>query len=496
LVSALEYTTSGSQDTLEQEKHLEVAAVAKRADALDALRGLAVLAMVLSGTIARKTLPAWMYHAQLPPPAHAFNAKLPGLTWVDLVFPFFLFAMGAAIPLALSRRISKGWDAKQVILSILQRGFLLGSFAIFLQHIRPTTINPDVSIPQKWWIALFGVLILFLMYVRWPSKWSLWRRRFFTLAAWSAGIGFGSHIKYPNGVGFLVSRSDIILIVLANMAVFGSLIWLFTRSNMWLRVGFLGFVFAMRLASGTDGWIKLIWFYSPEPAIFQFDYWKYLFIIIPGTIVGDLLCRWIQYYSPEEARDANWKSPRYFSIMTLMFAVNLVLLVGLQARLVWQTTLVMFVLCLCGLVLLSNPGNVTENLLNRLYKWGFYWLALGLLFEPYEGGIKKDSATMSYFFVTTGMAIFMLIGLTVIIDVFRKKRWLQLFIDNGLNPMIGYVAFANIIWPILVLTGWEPTIIEMTSTTPLMGFLRGFGYTAIVALIVVMFTRLKLFLRT
>ncbi len=481
---------------VKNENILSVSGFSKRADALDALRGIAVLAMVLSGTIARKTLPAWMYHAQLPPPAHAFNDKLPGLTWVDLVFPFFLFAMGAAIPLALSRRIAKGWDAKKVILSILQRGFLLASFAIFLQHIRPTTINPDEPSPQKWWLALCGFLILFLMYVRWPQKWSVWRRTALTLAAWSAGIGFVSNIKYPNGVGFLLSRSDIILMVLANTAVFGSLIWLFTRSNTWLRVGILGFVFAMRLASHTDGWIKLIWFYSPEPGIFQFDYWKYLFVVIPGTIVGDLLWRWIQNYSPEDARDANWKTPRYFSIMILMFAVNLVLLIGLQARLVWQTSLVTLVLCLCGWILLKNPGNVTENLLNRLYKWGFYWLALGLFFEPYEGGIKKDSATISYFFVTAGMAIFMLIGLTVIIDVFHKKRWLQLFIDNGLNPMIGYAGFANIVWPILVLTGWEPPIIEMTSTSPFLGFLRGFGYTAIVALIVVVFTRLKLFLRT
>ena len=472
------------------------AAVSKRADALDALRGLAVLAMVLSGTIARKTLPAWMYHAQEPPPIHAFNPKLAGLTWVDLVFPFFLFAMGAAIPLALSRRIAKGWDIKKVIGSILLRGFLLGSFAIFLQHIRPTVIDPNEPGPHKWWLGICGFLILFFMFVRWQTKKFSWLRTAITVAAWSAGIGFVSRIKYPNGIGFDVNRSDIILIVLANMAVFGSLIWLFTRSNTWLRVGFLGFVFAMRLASHTDGWVKLIWSASPAPWIFQFDYLKYLFILIPGTIVGDLLGRWIQYYSPEEARDSNWKIRRYFSIMILMFTVNLVLLVGLQARWVWQTSLVTFLLCLCGLVLLRNPGNVTENLLNRLYKWGFYWLVLGLLFEPYEGGIKKDSATMSYFFVTTGMAIFMLIGLTIIIDVFQKRWWLQLFIDNGVNPMIGYVGFANIVWPILVLNKWEPVIIEMTSTDPFMGFLRGFGYTAIVALIVVVFTRFKLFLRT
>lgn len=481
---------------VKNENILSVPGFSKRADALDALRGLAVLAMVLSGTIARKTLPAWMYHAQEPPPIHAFNPKLAGLTWVDLVFPFFLFAMGAAIPLALSRRIAKGWDTKKIILSILQRGFLLGSFAIFLQHIRPTVIDPNAPGPYKWWLGLCGFLILFLMFVRWPTKKFRWLQITIAIAAWSAGIGFVSNIQYPKGIGLDLNRSDIILIVLANMAVFGALIWLLTRSNTWLRVGILGFLFAMRLASRTDGWIKLVWLYSPAPWIFQSDYLKYLFVVIPGTIVGDLLCRWIQYYSPEDARDSRWKTRRYFGIVMLMFAVNLVLLVGLQARWVWQTSLVAVVLCLCGLLLLRNPGNVTEILLNRLYKWGFYWLALGLFFEPYEGGIKKDSATMSYFFVTTGMAIFMLIALTVIIDVFNQKRWLQLFVDNGLNPMIGYAGFANIVWPVLVLTGWETRIVQLTGSDPLMGFLRGFGYTAIVALIVVGFTRFKLFLRT
>ncbi|WP_333196655.1 MULTISPECIES: DUF5009 domain-containing protein [unclassified Microcoleus] len=492
----MEYTTSESQNTVKNEKILAVAAVSQRADALDALRGIAVLAMVLSGTIARKTLPAWMYHAQLPPPDHVFNNKLAGLTWVDLVFPFFLFAMGAAIPLALSRRIAKGWDTKKVVLFILQRGCLLAFFAIFLQHIRPTVISPEEASRLKWWLGLCGFFLLFLMYVRWPQKWSAWLRRGLTLAAWSAGIVFVSHIKYPSGVGFSVDRSDIILMVLANMAVFGSLIWLFTRSNVWLRVGILGLLLAARLSSSADGWINLVWSSSPAPWLFQFDYLKYLFVVIPGTVVGDLLNRWIEYYSPAESSYAKWKNWRYFSILVLMLAIDLILLIGLQARWVWQTSLVTLMLCLCGWVLLKKPGNVTENLLNHLYKWGFYWLALGLLFEPYQGGIKKDSATMSYFFVTAGMAIFLLIGLTVIIDVFQKRWFLQLFIDNGLNPMIGYAGFANIIWPILVLTKWEPVIVEMTSSNPFMGFLRGFGYTAILALIVMGFTRLKLFLRT
>ena len=67
----------------------------KRNESLDALRGFAILTMVLSGSIAYgDVMPAWMYHAQVPPPHHKFMPTLAGITWVDVVFPFFLFTMG------------------------------------------------------------------------------------------------------------------------------------------------------------------------------------------------------------------------------------------------------------------------------------------------------------------------------------------------------------------------------------------------------------------
>ena len=82
-----------------------------RAYALDALRGYAIITMVLSATIVTQVLPGWMSHAQTPPPDHIFNPSLPGITWVDLVFPFFLFAMGAAFPFSIGKRAEKG-DSK------------------------------------------------------------------------------------------------------------------------------------------------------------------------------------------------------------------------------------------------------------------------------------------------------------------------------------------------------------------------------------------------
>lgn len=98
----------------------------KRSLALDALRGFAILMMILSGQIPFhiNTLPAWMYHAQVPPPEHKWIPTLPGITWVDLVFPFFLFAMGAAFPIALSRRLDQGISKWKISIQIFERGVL------------------------------------------------------------------------------------------------------------------------------------------------------------------------------------------------------------------------------------------------------------------------------------------------------------------------------------------------------------------------------------
>ena len=501
-----------------QEEKTIFTATPKRAYALDALRGFAVLSMILSGTIAYRILPAWMYHAQEPPPNHTYNPNLPGLTWVDLVFPIFLFSMGAAIPLALSSRLAKGNSIPEIIVYIFKRGFLLAAFAIVLQHFRPTVISSEPNV-QKWWLALWGFLILFLMFVRLPNAWQRWQRLTITTVAWVSAIALLSQLRYPDGSGFSLYRSDIILIVLANTAVFGSLIWLFTKSNLWLRVGFLGLLFAFRLsATVPKTWIEQLWSASSLFGsfkfdwLFQFPYLSYLFVVIPGTIAGDLILGWLKspaipeidsleadtfdQQTPQFITSRNhWPTNRFISIFILIFANCLLLLLGLQTRLVWQTTLVSALFCCSAWLFFAKPNNDTEYLLANLYRWGVYWLIFGLLFEPFQGGIKKDPATFSYYFVTTGISIFILILLLISIDVFGGRKWFKLLIDNGQNPMIAYVGFANLVWPILVLTGIDSWFIQNTKTQAF-GFFKGVIYTLLVACIVSLFTRLKLFWRS
>ncbi len=68
---------------------------------IDVLRGLTILVMVFVNDISGVTgTPAWLKHIE---PSDA-----DGMTFVDAVFPVFLFIVGMSIPLAIGGRLKKG----------------------------------------------------------------------------------------------------------------------------------------------------------------------------------------------------------------------------------------------------------------------------------------------------------------------------------------------------------------------------------------------------
>ncbi|MBN2364941.1 MAG: DUF5009 domain-containing protein [Calditrichaeota bacterium] len=467
------------------------APTARRALSLDALRGFAILTMVLSGVIPYGILPSWMYHAQLPPPDHHFNPGLPGLTWVDLVFPLFLFALGAAIPLALSRRLEKGQSYLSILKYILERGFLLGFFAIFLRHVRPHVLD-NTPESADWLIALAGFMIMFAIFTRLPHSWKNWIRWTVKGLGWSGAIILLVTLTYPDGTGFSLYRSDIIIIVLTNVAVFGSLIWLLTSHSILLRMGILGILLGFRLASQHAGWVQSVWEFSPVPWIYKLYYLQYLFIVLPGTVAGEFFLKWMQ---SNHKKNSSWSPGRFSALAVLTLLCIIMLLVLLQARLSWQTAVLTIILCVVIRWLVRNPVNEMEQLLKSLSEWGIYFLIAGLIFEPYEGGIKKDKSTVSYYLVTTGMSFFLLTFFSVILDHFSGKKYLKLLIDNGQNPMIAYVGIANFIWPVLGLLSLDSFILQITPG-PWLGFLRGVFYTLLLAFMVSIITRNKIYWKT
>jgi predicted acyltransferase len=88
---------------------------------LDVFRGITIAGMVLVNNPG-----SWA--AVYRPLQHA---EWNGWTPTDLIFPFFLFIVGVAIPLALGKRVARGDQRRQLILKIVYRTlviFLLGEF--------------------------------------------------------------------------------------------------------------------------------------------------------------------------------------------------------------------------------------------------------------------------------------------------------------------------------------------------------------------------------
>jgi predicted acyltransferase len=122
-------------------------------------------------------------------------------------------------------------------------------------------------------------------------------------------------------------------------------------------------------------------------------------------------------------------------------------------------------------------------------------LLLGLFFEAYEGGIRKDHSTFSYYFVTSGLAFMALLAFSVICDYFRCRKSTAFLTMAGQNPMIAYVASSLAILPLLHITHLLPWI-DAFGNNPWLGFLRGVVITALVALLTMFFTKIKWFWRT
>ncbi len=471
-----------------------------RNESLDALRGFAILTMVLSGSIAYgDVMPAWMYHAQVPPPLHQFNPALPGITWVDLVFPFFLFSMGAAMPLSLQKHVEANTKFAVIAWIAFKRFILLAFFALFSQHLKAWVIAETPMATEHLLSMLAFVLLFFQFY---DNRYEQRKRLFLILKMVSFILTIFLLWKLPfnGGTGFSFYKSDIIIMVLANMAFFGTIVYYLTAKTPLLRLGILPFILAIFLAAKEpgEGWAKTI-FNINHIGSFQFDwlyqfyFLKYLFIIVPGTFAGEWVCASVKMEKRNMIPKAvNSLNENLLAVISLSLVVcNLY---GLFTRMLLLNLIITLLLCSMAWLLIKKQQGVS-NLIQQFVKAGTYLLLLGLFFEAYEGGIKKDSSTYSYYFVTSGLAFFMLIAFTFFARIKFLSGTTNYFSLNGKNPMVAYVAGALILLPLLSLTHTK-TYWDSLQQNAWMGLLKGVLFTGIVSLITILFVKRKWFWKT
>ena len=463
----------------------------KRVAAIDLLRALAIIGMVASGQMFWNTeLPAFMFHAQVPPPTFVFNPDVAGITWVDLVFPFFLFSMGASMPLALRRREQKGEGVREVTVSALHRFVWLASFAIVLGNTRMGVLSAT-----KPWVASLVTLgvwaLFFAMFVRVPN---LDRRKNAILNWCGFALLVGVTMLYKPLFGVEVSlyRSDVIILILASMALFGTLLWWATRNSTLVRVAIIGGVALLKMASSVDGsWCQWLWQQTPAVWLFRFEFLKYLCLVLSGTMAGDVIYRALKTgVTSERASDrrSGWLTA---TLVVLLVAIIVVTMWGLFVREVAPTVTVTLALCAVVGVVLANLRTTEQPLLKALFALGVVLFIIGLVAEPMEGGIKKDHATVSYFFVTGGLASFVLTAALALEIRFGVR--LRALEACGANPMFAYTASGYLLTPILTLTSLSVVIDRVANMGPWWAFGRGVLFALLVIAVTYPFTRKNYF---
>ena len=461
--------------------------VMQRASSLDALRGLFLVLMTLGFTIHGTHFPDWMYHRQFPPPGNL--ADVVGISWRDLAYAAFLFTMAAALPITLSRRIASGETEIATMLAVLRRFALLFLFALLIGHSNTYFIGYT---QQARGLALLGFVIMFATFVRRRPEWN--ETRFFIInrTAWLAAIAFLVFSPLVYDSVFSPARRDDIIAGLAFAALSGSVVWYFTRENLNARLAILALTIALYLASRSPGWVQEWWWSSPAPWLMRPSSLSLLTVVIPGTIAGDLLLRWMRAPRDEPA-GGGWNRLRLGTLALLCFLMTPLVVAGLYNRWVLGTTQLIAALCLAGVFLTLRPRSAGEQLVRQLYLWAAVWLLAGLFLDPAEGGIRKVPETLSYFFTVTGVTMMLLVSLVITVDLFTHSRWARPLIDVGHNPMMAYVLYTVLLNSVLELIPAMRPVLRGSAGEAL---LRSLVVTALVVVIVQTFTRRRIYWRT
>ncbi|MEM1444946.1 MAG: DUF5009 domain-containing protein [Planctomycetota bacterium] len=563
---------------------------------LDALRGLAILLMCLSGLLP-KFLPNEMYHgytpSYLPQPAMTVDGQpavdavgeapliwqavenpwrfrgveWPSFTWVDWVFPGFLFAMGAAIPLAYTRRLAKGASPWALVGSACWRFVILLGFAVYVKQMSPghQASGPDASVAlAEYWTALVGLLLLLPVLARLPKTTPRGLGWAIRLLGVGGAIAFLAMVNdRPTNPPFSWSPStgdaDIIIVLLAWSSLVAALLWLLTRGGGWwgwsvrlvlgLGVAFVAHdqgirgdwrLFGDALKPIGDAlqmpkqWLDLSGLGGPDGVLpghlpegvlnlgvlYDFTWLKFLWVVVPGTIVGDILVRYLDErralratsgaartvtagiaqskVAAEVSLKANgesvWGLSRHILVSVSLLLCIVAVFVGLKDYAGTFATIGPVELATpYAAVLLGLPPLVVALLamqakpgchgraLRRLTLWGTAWLTGGLVLavlpDPrvvaaadaevwatfgagyFEGGIGKGPpARLSWYLTALGVSVLLLVVLMVWSDV-RGWHWpFGWLIANGQNPMLAYAMLAGPLAAVVSLPWLMPVV--------------------------------------
>jgi heparan-alpha-glucosaminide N-acetyltransferase len=340
---------------------------APRVLSLDIFRGLTMAVMIFVNELSEvHGLPRWTYHA---------HAREDYMTYVDMVFPFFLFIVGVSIPLSVKQRLKKNASVASLWLHVVLRSLSLLVLGLILANAeRADAARMGISGMTWAFLGLISAALYLNIYP--PSK------RFPAYAVILRTLGVVGVVillaifrrTTPGGaVAWLDFSYPEILGLISLSYLAASILYIPTRRWNWIQPVWFVLLLALCAVSTT----KLLIFPSHLPLyIWPFGNGAMACIIMAGIVTSNLLL------APKTTPSS--------------------------ARPIWLTV-----------------------------GFGFLSLVAGAILMPL--GISKIRATPTWSLWSIGASVLMLAALYWICDVKRHTAWAFFLIPAGSNTLLTYL---------------------------------------------------------
>ncbi|WP_456458779.1 DUF5009 domain-containing protein [Reichenbachiella sp.] len=227
-----------------------------RITSIDAFRGITILVMIFVNELAGVSdVPQWMKH--MPADADA-------MTFVDLVFPAFLFIVGMSVPFAFNARLAKGDQPFVIWKHTLKRSLALILMGLFMVNAEYGYNEAQMLISPALW-AFFAYTLPIPIWNKYSKDFpSLWKN----ILQYAGMLGFVAlYFLYiqDNGQMGMTQKWWGILGLIGWAYLFTVVYYWFTNGNLKAMIAFLTISVLANCINQTDGlaindlaWFKFI----------------------------------------------------------------------------------------------------------------------------------------------------------------------------------------------------------------------------------------------
>jgi len=377
---------------------------------IDIIRGLTILVMIFVNDLAGvANVPAWMKHA---PTMHD------GMTFVDWVFPAFLFIVGMSIPFSIGRRIEKGEKMSSIWKHILVR--VTGLLILGFYMVNGEVISGHGILNPHLWILLMFVFVI-IVWNRNSNPEYLLSKKWVKYAAGAGLVALFFLFRGTDRIGLMQMRPD----------------W-------W---GILGLI----------GWAYLV------ACLFYIPLRKNPMAILGGAVILFL------FYLAVNA--GMLKSYSFIQIVWPNMYISYTL--GSHAAIV----LLGVVLAIKLRDHIEHPGQI--DILKWSFGFSVYLLVAGLFLHQLNKLdtmfiISKNLATVPWCLLSSTFTIWIWMAVYWLVDLKGVSSWSKIIEPAGMNPLFAYILAPLVVecFAVVALAFNGFDIYEWLGQTFFIGFVR------------------------